>query len=77
MLHSVFSKCKGLLASGGVVYVRTDARKFTLEATLQTLEEVFHDKKLRHEHYSLPAFTQTTLFDASLASKGEVDLILW
>lgn len=77
MLHVVFSKCKGLLGSGAVVYVRTDARKFTLEATLQTLEEVFHDKKLRHERHSLPTFTQTALFHSSLASKGEVDLILW
>jgi hypothetical protein len=77
MLRSVFAKSKPLLAPDAVIYVRTDAREFTLGATLQALDEVFPDKKVCDERRSLPSFTQTALFDADLETKGEIDLVLW
>lgn len=77
ILRAVFTKSKPMLAHDAVIYVRTDAREYTLKSTAQVLQEVFPNKKLRHERHLLPSFSQTTLFDADLESAGEVDLVLW
>jgi hypothetical protein len=77
MLHHVFAKSKSILKRNAVVFVRTDARQFTREATIKALESVFPLKKLRSEEYSLPDFTQTALFDSELESKGEIDFVMW
>ena len=77
MLCHVFAKSKSLLKQNAVVFVRTDARQFTREATIEALESVFSRKKLRSEEYSLPDFTQTALFDSELESKGEIDFVMW
>ena len=77
ILRAVFTKSKRMLAPDAVIYVRTDAREYTLKSTAQVLQEVFPNKRLRHERHSLPAFSQTTLFDADLESTGDVDLVLW
>jgi len=77
MLRQVFTKSKPLLARTAVVYVRTDARKFTREATIEALEFAFPRKKLRSEKHSLPDCTQTALFDSELETKGEIDLVMW
>ena len=77
MLRSVFWKSKQLLAPDAVIYVRTDTRNFTFESTVQALLEAFPEKKMRYERHSIPAFIQTSLFDAEAKSQGEVDLVLW
>jgi len=77
ILRAVFTKSKSMLARDAVIYVRTDAREYTLKSTAQVLEEVFPKKRLRRERRSLPSFSQTTLFDADAESAGEVDLVLW
>jgi hypothetical protein len=77
MLRQVFAKSKTLLKRDAVVHVRTDARQFTREATIEALESAFPSKKLRSEKYSLPNFTQTVLFDSALESKGEIDFVMW
>ena len=77
MLQTVFLRSRPLLSRRAVVYVRTDARTFTLEATIKALESAFPRKKLRSETYSQPEFTQTTLFDSNAESEGEVDLVMW
>lgn len=77
MLRQVFIKSKRVLARNAVVCVRTDARQFTRETTIEVLESVFSYKKLRKEKHSLPDFTQTALFDSSLGTKGEVDFVMW
>jgi hypothetical protein len=66
-----------LLKRRAVVYVRTDARPFTREATIEALETAFPHKKLRGEVHSLPEFTQTTLFDSEAETKAEIDFIMW
>jgi hypothetical protein len=60
-----------------VIYVRTDARNFTLETTLQTLEEVFPNKKIHNTIHTSPTFSQTLLFQSGLYTKGEVDIVMW
>lgn len=77
MLRSVFQKSKPLLSRDAVVYVRTDARRFTRESTAQALEQIFPEKKIHYERQSVPAFTQTSLFDVRAKIEGEVDLVLW
>lgn len=77
MLSQVFTKSKSLLKHDAVVLIRTDARLFTREATIEALESAFPRKKLRSEKYSLPDFTQTTLFDPDLKPKGEIDFVMW
>jgi DNA methylase len=77
MLRNVFNKSKAVLSRNAVVYVRTDARKFTREATLEALETAFPQKKLRIQSHSLPDFTQTTLFDSESETKGEIDFVMW
>lgn len=77
MLSNVFEKSKALLARNAIVYVRTDAREFTREATIEALESAFPQKKLRVQKHSLPDFTQTTLFDSESETEGEIDLVMW
>jgi len=77
MLRHVFAKSKSLLARNAVVFVRTDARQFTREATIEALESAFPRKKLRSETYSRPFFSQTKLFNSDLCTQSEVDLVMW
>jgi hypothetical protein len=77
LLRRVFMRSEPLLKRGAVVYVRTDARPFTKEATIEALETAFLHKKLRGELRSLPAFTQTTLFDSEAETEAEIDFIMW
>lgn len=77
MLCRVLAKSKSLLKRDAVVFVRTDARQFTREATIQALESAFPQKKLRSECFSLPDFPQTALYDSDLKSKGEIDFVMW
>ncbi|MCJ7545598.1 MAG: site-specific DNA-methyltransferase [Deltaproteobacteria bacterium] len=77
MLCHVFAKSKSLLKRDAVVFVRTDARQFTREATIKALESAFPRKKLRSACFSLPDFSQTALFDSELESKGEIDFVMW
>ena len=77
MLRAVFSKCAGMMAKNGAVYVRTDMRKFTHDCTLETLREFFPKHKIREEK-SYAQNSQTRLFanTSSLPKPGEVDIIM-
>jgi hypothetical protein len=77
LLQTIFTDSKAILTPGAVVYVRTDARKFTYDSTVEALEKAFPRKKLRDEKRSRPMFTQTALFDSESKRKSEVDLIMW
>ncbi|PWT83860.1 MAG: DNA modification methylase [Acidobacteria bacterium] len=77
MLRNAFLRSEPLLKANAVIHVRTDARQFTKEATIEALEKAFPKKRLRSERHTLPNFTQTSLFDPDLKAKGEVDLVMW
>jgi hypothetical protein len=77
MLRQAFTKSNMLLSPDAVVFVRTDARSFTKAATIEALTSAFPHKTLRIEKHSLPSFTQTTLFDSGLKSRGDVDFVMW
>jgi hypothetical protein len=77
MLCKVFAESNLVLKQDAVIFVRTDSRQFTRETTIEALEAAFPHKKLRSERFSQPSFTQTTLFDTDLESKGEIDFVMW
>lgn len=77
LLQTIFTDSKPLLSRGAIVYVRTDARKFTYDSTLEALEKAFPRKKIQSEKRSQAAVTQTALFDSNIKSGAEVDLVMW
>jgi hypothetical protein len=77
MLRRVFERSKPLLKRSAVIYVRTDARQFTRETTIEALETAFPNKRLRSELHSILEFTQTALFHSDAGSKAEIDFLMW
>ena len=77
MLHSVFSKCAKMMTENCTVYVRTDIREFTCNATREVLKECFPKHRME-EKTSYADNTQSKLFrnTPSVAKPGEVDIIL-
>jgi len=76
LIENVFRSAKELLGRGAVVYVRTDAREFTLETTIELLQTIFPRKRLRRILRPLTGLTQTALFGDQTKKPGDVDLIL-
>lgn len=79
LLRQVFAKAKPILTEDAVIYVRTDQRRTTLDATLQVLGEVFPDKMTVKEQRPLTLDHQASPYGRGGAPKKpncEVDLIL-
>lgn len=76
LLLDVFGKSKELLRRDGIVYVRTDRRKITLNTTREVLREIFPDHQLRYKSSPYLRPTQTHLFGHVEPRVGEADLIL-
>jgi hypothetical protein len=77
LLKLVFERAAPCLSPDATVYVRTDRRKITYEATREVLTEVFPDKVLRRIVRPVKTGqTQTRLFGPNAPKVGEVDLIL-
>lgn len=76
LLTKVFEGCSQNVHENSIIYVRTDARKFTKEVTIETLEKAFPNKNLKiiEQEYSKP--TQTALYGDKSQKPGEVDIIL-
>lgn len=77
LLLDVFSTCANFMAEKSTVFVRTDARKYTLETTKKILQEVFPNHKLLLKEQKVDKVrTQTDLFSNKSNKPGEIDLIL-
>lgn len=76
LLHSVFAQAAELMNENAVIYVRTDAREFTLNATLDTLNRIFPSKKLVQKPSPLKKSNQTALYGDKSQKPGEVDIVL-
>jgi hypothetical protein len=76
LLQQVFSKCADIMDSKAIVYVRTDAREFTKQTTLEVLREVFPTKSLEVVTQPYKKKTQTALFGDKSKKPGEVDIIM-
>ncbi len=76
MLREVLLRSRLLLKERAIIYLRTDARKFTLETTIDTLKEVFPKRRMTALHVPTSEFSQTKLFANNPSESGEVDLIV-
>jgi hypothetical protein len=76
LIENVFGRSARLMARDAVVYVRTDAREFTRDVTLEALQNAFPAKKLTIRKRPFKNSTQTALYGDSSKKPGEVDIIL-
>lgn len=76
LLKRVFGKAAGAMDPEGRVYVRTDAREYTLSTTLRALEEAFVGWSIETTQRPFSSDTQTALFGDKSRKPGEVDIVL-
>jgi hypothetical protein len=76
LLRTVFGSAAEIMSRDSRVYVRTDARDFTLSMTLRVLEESFPGWSITTTHQPFKKHTQTALFGDTKPKPGEVDVVL-
>lgn len=78
LLDTVFSKCANLMSDNAVIYVRTDARKYTLETTIEVLKKNFPDYSFskRVNRLKKNSMSQTTLYGNKSSKPAEVDILM-
>ena len=76
LLESVFESVSQIMSSDSTIYVRTSAREFTFNTTVETLRKYFPDWKENIKQKPFGKKTQTHLFGDSREKLGEVDIIL-
>ena len=76
LLDSVFESVSQIMSPDGTVYVRTSAREFTFNTTLEILQKYFPDWKENIKQKPFGKKTQTHLFGDFSEKPGEVDIIL-
>jgi len=75
-LEVVFGMTSEVMHKRATIYVRTDARAFTLETTADVLRRYFPKKRMRRIMRPLHRNSQTVLFGDTGEKPGDVDLIL-
>lgn len=77
LLFNVFSKSKEFLSDDAVLYVRTDAREFSKQTTLNVLTELYQEtKEIKVVLQPYKKRTQTALHGDNSIKPGECDIIL-
>jgi DNA methylase len=76
LIETVFARAARLMDDDAVIYVRTDAREFTCNVTLEALQNAFPCKKRIIRKRPFKNSTQTALYGDPSAKPGEVDIIL-
>jgi len=76
LLRYIFGNAAEIMDEESYVYVRTDARSFTLSATLKALEDAFPSWDIATTRQPFKRLTQTALFGDSRPKPGEVDIVL-
>ena len=78
LLDTVFKNCASLMAKKSCIYVRTDARSFTFDTTVDVLKRNFPKHRMKIEDKPIPKHvtTQTMIFANSSKKVGEKDIIL-
>lgn len=76
LLEDVFGGCANILDPKATIYVRTDARQFTCETTVDVLSEIFPKKSLQIVSQPFKKHTQTALFGDKSKKPGEIDIIM-
>ena len=76
LLWNVFQGCARVCSPNATVFVRTDARPYSLETTLKALTAAFPDRRLDQKPAPFSRPTQTALYGDASLKPGEMDLIL-
>lgn len=76
LLAGVFGGAASRMNDDSVVVVRTDAREFTLSATVEALQVAFPNKELQKQQRPFKGKTQTALYGDTSKKPGEVDLVM-
>lgn len=76
LLEGVFQDCTEYLTNDAVIYVRTDAREFTLQTTMDVLLKVFPKKHFHVMDKPINKPSQTALYGDKSKKPGEVDIVL-
>lgn len=76
LIESVFTDSKSLLSRHATIYIRTDARDFTLTTTEEILRRLFPHKEMEIIERPYTKRTQTSLFGDVQTKPGEVDIVL-
>lgn len=76
LIDEAFEASSQVMTRNAVVYVRTDAREFTLDTTVGALRRHFPKHRLRLVRRPLKSQTQTALFGDRTPKPGEVDIVL-
>lgn len=76
LLKTVFGGAAEIMDEDSWIYVRTDAREFTLSTTLTVLEESFPGWSITATRQPFKKHTQTALFGDAKPKPGEVDIVL-
>ena len=76
LLESVFKNVSQIMNEDGTIYIRTSARKFTFDTTIEVLEQYFPSWNKEIKEKPFPQKTQTHLFGDSAKKPGEKDIIL-
>ncbi|MFC1557503.1 site-specific DNA-methyltransferase [candidate division KSB1 bacterium] len=75
LLDNVFGICAPMMTEKSTIYVRTDAREFTMTTTLEILEKYFPKHKSQIKPMPLKRNTRTELYGHKTTRLGEIDLI--
>ncbi|HAK88478.1 MAG: DNA methylase [Nitrospirae bacterium GWC2_46_6] len=76
LIDIVFGKCADIMDSKSTIYVRTDAREFTLNSTCEILLKYFPDHIVKIVPKPFKNRTQTEICGNKTKNIGEVDIIL-
>jgi DNA modification methylase len=78
LLDNVFGLCSKMMKTKSTVYVRTDKREFTFNATIDVLTKHFpkHKVQIIEKPLKEDAKTQTKLYGDKSMKPGEVDIIM-
>jgi len=76
LLAAAFGGAAKRMKDDAIVVVRTDAREFTRNATIKTLQEAFPHKELKQESQPFDRQTQTALYGDTSEKPREVDLVM-
>jgi hypothetical protein len=76
LLDCVFETCSEMMAKKSTIYVRTDRREFTLNSTLEILENHFPKHKVKITDNPFTKKTQTEIHGNFSSENGEIDIIM-
>jgi DNA modification methylase len=80
LLQTVFQNSAEVMSNKSTIFVRTDARDFTYETTLETLKNTFPKHNIKEERKPFTKKTQTELFNNTntlpTEKYGEIDIIM-